>query len=146
MEEYLVKNIHMHFDKLVEMYGFKIKAELNEGNSYMIEYNSENFVFRIEKYFREFYLTVYSINEPDTEINLFNLLEYLNQEKLIVPKSKFFSGENSIEECFKKQFEYLLSVLIDNYFDINYFFNTDKFKSNIDNLKQYWKNNHSSSS
>ena len=139
MEENFVKDIHVHFDKLVEIYGFKIKAELNDGNSYMIEYSSKDFAIRVEKYFKEFYLTVYSVNEPDTEINLFNLLEYINLGKLIVPKSKFFSGERSLDECFKKQFEYLYSVFIDNYFEINYFFKTDKYESNIVKLKQYWK-------
>ncbi len=139
MEDNLTKYIHEYFDKLVEIYGFKINAELNEGNSYMLEYISKDFAIKIDKYYREFYLTVYSTNEPDIKINLFNLLEYINCGKLIIPKSKFFSGEKTLEECYKKQFEYLYSVLIENYFEINYFFKTDKYKSNIAKLKQYWK-------
>ena len=142
MEKSFIKYIYEFFKWLIEMYGFQIRAELNEGQSYMIEYTSNNFVIKIEKYFREFYASFYEINKPDNEINLFNLLEYLKQDDSKTPKSEYFREEKDINECYRKQLSYISSVIHENYDLINAFFNKDNYEVNIARFEEYWKGKH----
>jgi hypothetical protein len=128
------------FKRLIEIYGFQIKTESNEGQSYMIEFSSGTFVIKIEKYFREFYATLYKINKLDSEINLFNLLEFLKQGETKVPKSEYFRKEKDIDECYKKQLAYLSSVIYDNYNLINKFFTNDDYEIKSAEFEKYWKN------
>ena len=69
MEQVFLKYIYEFFKKLLEIYDFQIKLELNEKKSYMIEYGSKDFVIKIEKYFREFYASLYKKDKPDDEID-----------------------------------------------------------------------------
>lgn len=142
MEQSFIKYIYEFFKRLIEVYGFKIKTELNEGQSYMIEYSSGDFVIKIEKYFREFYATLYKINKLDSEINLFNLLEYLKQGNTQVPKSEYFRKEKNIEECYRKQLAHISSVIYENYGLINDFFNEENYESNVMGFEKYWKSKH----
>lgn len=142
MEKGFVNYIHAFFKKLIEEYGFQIKKELNEGQSYMIEYSSGNFVLKIEKYFREFYALLYKVDKSDYEINLFNLLEYLKQADANIPKSEYFRKENDIEECYRKQLDYISSVIYENYDLIDEFFNADSYKVKITEFEKYWKSKH----
>ncbi len=142
MEQNFLKYIYEFFKKLIEIYGFQIKAELNEGQSYMIEYSSGNFVIKIEKYFREFYATLYKINKPDKEINLFNLLGYLRQGDAQVPKSEYFRNEKDVEECYKKQLNHISRVIYENYNLINDFFSDNDYELKMVEFEKYWKNKH----
>jgi hypothetical protein len=142
MEQNFIKYVYEFFKRLVEIYGFKIKAELNEGQSYMIEYSSGGLVLKIEKYFREFYATLYKINKPDSEINLFNLLEYLKQNDTRIPKSEYFRKEKDIEECYRKQLAHISSVIYENYNLINDFFGSDDYEIKMAEFEKYWKNKH----
>ena len=142
MEQNFVKYIHEFFEKLVEHFQFKIKKELIQEQSYVIEYISKNFVIKIEKYFREFYARLYEINDLNNEINLFNLLEYLNQGSINVFKSEYFRNEKNLEECYRKQLEHISSAAYTNFFLINDFFSQDKYKLKIADFEKYWKNKH----
>ncbi|MXV14540.1 hypothetical protein [Hufsiella ginkgonis] len=142
MEQSFIKYICEFFKGLVEMYGFKIKKELNEEQSYMIEYSSGDFVIKIEKYFREFYATLYKINKPDSEINLFNLLEYLRQGDTQIPKSEYFRKEKNIEQGHRKQLAHISSVIFENYNLINDFFSSDNYEIRVAEFEKYWKNKH----
>jgi len=142
MEQNFIKYVYEFFKRLIEVYGFQIKTELNEGQSYMIEYNSGNFVIKIEKYFREFYVTLYKLNNPDKEINLFNLLEYLRQGDAQVPKSEYFRNEKNIEECYKKQLNHISEVIYENYNLINDFFNSNDYELKMVEFEKYWKSKH----
>lgn len=144
MEQSYIKYIHEFFSKLMELYGFILKKELNEEQSYMIEYSSVNFVIKVEKYFREFYTTLYKLNKPDNEINLFNLLEYLKQDELQVPKSEYFHNEKDIEKCYKKQLNHISGVVYENYNLINDFFNGNDYdyELKMSEFEKYWKNKH----
>ncbi len=143
MEQSFIKYIYGFFTSLIELYGFQIKTELNEGKSYMIEYSSGIFVIKIDKYFREFYATLYKRNKPDSEINLFNLLEYLKQDNEQVPKSEYFRKEKDLEESYKKQLNYISSVIYENYNLINDFFSSDDYEIKRTEFEKYWKNKHS---
>lgn len=142
MEPAFIKYNYEFFKKLTEVYGFKIKTELIEEQSYMIEYRSDNFIIKIEKYFREFYVTLYKINKPDKEVNLFNLLEFLKQGDKHVPKSEYFHTEKDIEECYKKQFAHISSVIYDNYELIYDFFREEKYELKVMEFEKYWKGKH----
>ncbi|GAA4314533.1 hypothetical protein [Compostibacter hankyongensis] len=116
--------------------------ELNEGQSYMVEYSSDNFVIKIEKYFREFYTSIYKINKPDDEINLFNLLEYLKWDDAKADKSAYFRNEKDLEECYKKQLKHISSIIYENYNLINDFFSSDEYELKMAEFEWYWKNKH----
>lgn len=100
MDAPFIKYIFSFFNSLVDLHGFKKKNELAGGQSYMVEYSFKNFVIKIEKYFREFYASVYQLNDSDNEINLFNLLEYLKQDNT-PPRSEYYSKENDLDEYFR---------------------------------------------
>lgn len=142
MEKSFIEYIYEFFRQLVELRGFKVKAELNEGQSYMIEYSSNNFVIKIQKYFREFYATVYKINKPDNEVNLFNLLGYLKQDDTEIPQSEYFRKEKDIEKCYRKQLAHISSVIYDNYDLISDFFNENSYELNVMKFERYWKSKH----
>lgn len=142
MEQAFLKYIYKFFKNLIEVYGFKTKTELNEGQSYLIEYSSDNFIIKIQKYFREFYVTLYKLNKPDYEINLFNLLEYLRKGDRQVPKSEYFHDEKDIEECYRKQFAHISSVVYDNYKLINDFFRESEYELNTMEFEKFWKDKH----
>ena len=142
MKQNFIKYICDFFKKLIEIYGFYLKAELNEGESYLIEYGSSRFVIKIEKYFREFYVTLYKINKTDSEINLFNLLAYLKKESVKIPSSEYFSKEKDIEECYRKQLAHISSVIYDNINLIDDFFKEDKYELNVIEFEKFWKNKH----
>jgi hypothetical protein len=142
MEQSFIKFIYEFFNRLIAAYGFKIKVDLNEDQSYLIEYSSKDFVVKIEKYFREFYVSLYKLSNPNYEINLFNLLEYLKQGASNIPKSEYFRKEKDIEECYKKQLAHISSVIYDNYDLIDDFFSDEQYEINVIEFENFWKKKH----
>lgn len=142
MDQIFLKNIRLIFKELTDIYGFRLKTELNEGQYYLIEYSSSEYIIQIEKYFREFYTSLYKTNKPDSKINLFNMLEYVKQGELQIPKSEYFRSEKDIEECYKRQLNHIADVIYENYGLINNFFNKDNYELNIIEFQKYWKNKH----
>ena len=140
MDQIYVDYLYGYFNKLTELYNFRINSEINEGQTYMIEFSSVEFSFKIEKYFREFYLSVYKSDDKDNSISIFNLIEYLNQGLSDTPRFKSFSGARNLDECYKKQFDYLATVISDYYTVISGFFSKDNYKSNILGFDKYWRN------
>ncbi|WP_183577507.1 hypothetical protein HDF18_11125 [Mucilaginibacter sp. X5P1] len=142
MEQIFTKHINELFKKLIDTYGFKRKTDLNENESYMILFASEKIAIRIEKYFRELYTSLYKVDEPDFEVNLFNLLDYLIQDDEKVPQGEYFHREKDLEECYKKQLTYVSSVIDENYDLISDFFNADKYELRTAEFEKYWRNKH----
>lgn len=141
MEQNFTKYVHEFFKKPMETYDFRIKTELNDDQSYLIEYSSKDFVIKIENYFREFYASLYKINYPNREINLFNLLEYLKQNDVIVPKCDYFRKEKDIDVCYRKQLNHISIVINDNYVLIKDFFSSGNYELEIIEFEKYWKTN-----
>lgn len=143
MEPNFIKNyINDVFQRLIEIHGLEIIKELNQGQLYMIEFISKDFVIKLEKYFREFYASLYKVNRPDEEINLFNLLEYLRQDDTGIFKSEYFHKEKDIKQCYIKQLNYISSVIYENYTLIDDFFADTNYEIKIAEFEQYWKNKH----
>jgi hypothetical protein len=141
MEQKFIKYIK-EFLKKLEGYGFQIKTELSDGESYTVEYFSKELVLKIEKYFREFYVSLYKINKPDSGINLYNLVEYLIRNDNISFKPGNFLKEKDLEECYRKQFEEISNIFFNNYAEIYGFFNDENYELNMEEFKKYWKNKH----
>lgn len=142
MEQVYLKFIDEFFERLIEEYGFRIKEEFNEGQSFMIELNSGAFVIKIEKYFLEFYATLFNTKSLDNEINLFNLLEFLKKDDKNIPKSEYFRNEKDIEECYRKQLANISSAIYDNLSLINEYFNSEGYERRVMEFEKYWKNKH----
>lgn len=142
MAQIFEKYIGCFFEKLMKVYSFKIKSEINEGQTYMIEYSSTDFVIKIEKYFREFYVTLYKVNDESNEINLFNLLEFVKQKDLNISKSKYFPTGKNLEECYKVQLKYMSTVIYDHYDIIIDFFCNGNYKSRLAEFNKYWQDKH----
>lgn len=142
MEQNFIIYVYQYFKNLIELYGFHIIKEFKDEQSYLIEYSSDDFVIKIEKYYREFYPTIYKIGKPNSEINFFNLLEYLKKGNVEIPVSNYFHKEKDIEECYKKQLAHISSVIIENLDLIFNFFNKDKYETNVLEFEKYWKSKH----
>lgn len=137
MEEDFIKYISVFFKTLIDIYGFNIKREVNDGQSYSIEYNSDIVGIKLEKYRREFYVTLYKLNRPDREINLFNLLDYVNQTKSKALESNYFRDEKNIEAYYRKQLNYISEAIYDNYNVIKDFFSSNNYESKVADLEMY---------
>jgi len=142
MEQIFIKYINTFFNSLIDVFGFTVKDEFDDGQSYLIEYSSKTFVIKIEKYFREFYAALYRLDDSQEEINLLNLLDYLNQDNEIKLVSESFHQEKNIEECYKKQLNQISTLIYDNFPAINDFFKSDDYKSKVISLKNYIINKH----
>lgn len=130
--EYLL----VHFGKLIEKYGFERQNEINDGQSYSVEYRSNVFVIKIEKYRREFYVTLSKIG-AEKAINLFNLLDYLIKDSKDAPKSEYFSSEENFEESYRKQLDHLSTVIYTNMDLIKDFFSSENYEVKVDEIDKY---------
>jgi hypothetical protein len=139
MEQKFVKYLYSSFAQLVERYGFVKQGEINEGKSYSIEYCSDIFTIKLEKYSREFYVTLYKTGSPDNGVNLFNLLDYLKSSNF--SNFKYFDGELQGEiqlgEYYKKQFNHLATTVQDNMVMINNFFNSENLESKLSDITKF---------
>lgn len=131
-----IKHLNPYFEILISEYGFRKQNEINDGQSYSIEYNSDTFTIKVEKYRREFYVTVCKIGS-DKEINLFNLLGYLKRNSKDVPKSEYFTNEKNIDESYRKQFVHISDTIYDNFKVISDFFITGNYEAKIAEIEKY---------
>lgn len=135
-------DVNDFFKFLLLEFNFHITKEESENDDYSIEYSSTSFVIKIEKYFKEFYVTLYKFNDSNSEINLFNLLQFLRRGELLIPMSEYFKNEKNIDECYQKQLTYLSQIIYKNYDQINDFFDEKKYKENIIELEDFWRREH----
>ncbi|MCB0490630.1 MAG: hypothetical protein KDC99_19310 [Cyclobacteriaceae bacterium] len=132
------KHIEECFAKLVNRYGFRKGKELQSGESYSIEYSSERFVIKLEKYRHEIYVTMYKTGS-DKEINLFNLLSYMEQSRS-VPQSEYFEQESNVEERYRKQLTHLSTAIYQNFVSIDNFFSGDDYESKAAEIDKFVMN------
>lgn len=137
MQEDIVKYIDDCFENLLGKFGFIKQNEVNEDRTFFVEFSAKTFAVKLEKYRREFYATLYKKDRPDDEINLYNILQYLNQNSSNVPESNYFVDEDDIEECYRKQIRHLASDISDYFPQLDEFFNHEEYDSEIENLDKY---------
>lgn len=137
MDQEFLKYIHDCFAKLIEGHEFSKENEVNDGQSYSVEYHSNIFGIKLEKYRREFYATLYKTGNPDSEVNLFNLLHYLNKGSSNVPEAEYFRDENDIKECYRKQLKHISTTIYKNFSAINEFFVNRNLDSELVNIQKF---------
>ena len=120
--------------------GFIKSMEWSEGRSYSIEYSSDCFVFKIDQYYREFYLSLYKPGKSGGTVDLYNLIDYLFQGSSVVVESKYFSEEETLNECYKKQFKYLADTVYSYYSAICDFFSAVDFESKMKDIDRFMIN------
>ena len=140
MEHRFIEYLYGTFSKLVEKYGFHKSTELIDEQSYSVEYRSNNFVIKLEKYRREFYVTLYKTGYSNKGVNLFNLLKFLKKASSDVPMSKYFKEEKDMEECYKKQLNYISNTIYDNFIAINDFFKSGNYESKLMDIEKFMLN------
>jgi hypothetical protein len=59
----------------------------------------------------------------------------LPQDLTNVPESEYFREEKDIEECYKKQLNYLSKVVVDNFTTISNFFRNENFELKVADLE-----------
>lgn len=126
------------FSKYVIKYNLTYKDEFYDHQSLCIEYQSENFIIKIEKYRRDFDIILYKIGFCDDGINLFNLLRYLN-----VNISEFeyyneaFNDIKALNDYYKKRLNFISTALFSNFEIIDNFFIEKNYKSNLEKINNY---------
>jgi len=128
------------FKKLVEEFGFRKTEELDEGQSYNVKFQSDAIIIEIEKYFREFYDNVSGIDDPDAGVAVYNLLSYLMRESgNAPPQPNYFKEEKNLDDCFRKQLNYIAQTILTNLEAITGFFKNEKYKEERIKLHNYLK-------
>jgi hypothetical protein len=142
MKESFLKKIDEIFEKLLVKYAGVKEHEVNEGNTYFVDYRFESFVLNIENYRREIYAALYKVGDSHNVVNLFNLLMYLNQGSPNVPEANYFKDEEDLEECYKKQLVHISSIVDDNFTIINTFFNRQNLDSKFKDIREFMIRKH----
>lgn len=133
MKSNVLQYVHEYFERI----GFKKQNELDDDQSYSVEYTSDVFVVKLEKYRREFYVTLYRTGHPDDEIGLFNLLQYLNKGVPEAFEANYFSDESNIDECYRKQLQYLSATVQENLTAISEFFRIGDYDLKIKAVQKF---------
>ncbi|HOF16647.1 MAG TPA: hypothetical protein PLF32_02420 [Bacteroidales bacterium] len=126
------------FSKYVIKYNLTYKDEFYDHESLWIEYQSKNFIIKIEKYRRDFYIILYKIGFCDDGINLFNLLRYLN-----INISEFeyynetFDDIKALNDYYKERLNFISTALFSNFEIIDKFFIEKNYKSNLEKINNY---------
>lgn len=134
MREYL----YACFTKLIDEYGFSRVGEINDRQAYEIEFRSSVFVIRLEKYHREFYPILYKTDDPDNEIDLFNLLSFLNKDftEFKYERREFHSND-ALEEYYEKQCNRISTTLYKHFAVICQFFNSRDYQSKVAEMTKF---------
>lgn len=137
MKPNYLKYINEYFNLFIKTYGFVKQNEINDGDSYSVEFCCKTFIIKIEKYHREFYLYLCKSGYPEDEINIINLLNYMSKANSKVQKSTYFTDEKDVDECYRKQLKYLSDLVAENLLRIESFFRDEDYKSNFIDLNKY---------
>lgn len=141
MDELFLKSADESLSKLIRKYHFIKRKSVNDNESYYIEYSSNSFGIKLEKYHREVYATLYRLDYPKKEINLFNLLNFLNQNRdSNYITSNYFDKEKDINKCYKMQLKNLSMIIYENFDLLNDFFNSENYLSNFENVEKFMIN------
>ena len=68
------------------------------------------------------------------------MLCYLNQESSNIPKSEYFTDDSNLEECYKKQMNYISDMIYENFDIINDFFNDVDFDLRFAEIEKFMLN------
>ncbi len=145
MQEDTARYINDCFQNLVEEFGFVKQREVNEDQTFFVVFSTKTFAVKVVEYRRELYAWLHRVDHPDEEvdlytddeIDLYNLIEYLNQNSSNVPKSNYFVDEVDLEECYRKQIKLITSTISDFFPQLDEFFNREEYNSELENIDRF---------
>lgn len=132
--------ISSSFGSLAEKHGLHQQKEVNDAQSYSLEYSSKYFTLKLEKYRDEFYATLYKQGNSDKEIGLFNLLAYLAGPLLDCPAAEYFHNESNIEERYRKQLIHIATALDQHFTAISDFLEAEDYASKAAKVNEFMVN------
>lgn len=139
MEKTISKYLNDSFAQLVEKRGLRKSKEFSDKQSFSADYVVSNFTIKIEKYWRQFYVTLFKTGNNEGGVNLFNLLSYLHQTSSDVPVSNYFEGDD-LDDSYKKQLSYLASVVDSNFTAIEDFFKEGNYELKMAEVRNFMIN------
>ncbi|MCJ7484388.1 MAG: hypothetical protein MUO31_15670 [Thermodesulfovibrionales bacterium] len=130
--------INKYFNFLIKELGFSKKEE-NSDNSEFFNVTFANSLMgvTIEKYRREIYMSIFNCANAEKKVDIYNLINYLEQDKKKYLKSKFFTKEHNLEECFRLQIEWLAELLIKYFPKIKEFISNEKSDQHFADVTKY---------
>jgi hypothetical protein len=138
MEKETLDYINECFAELVRKFGFRKVDEFNDGQQFWIEFRSDVFGIRLEKYRQELYPTLYKIGFPEDEINLFNLLRFLNVHSSGFEYSRRdIIGKEELNAYYREQVEEISTAIYKSFAAISVFFARDDFKLEVAKLREF---------
>lgn len=143
MKYLLDEYVQSYFRFLTEDYNFIESVSVSDGQAFQVEFCSKAVNVKIEKYRREIYVNLYKPSNPNNEMNLFVLLQFLHEKtdrKTIA--SNYFSDVNDIGECFRLQIQDVATALKSNIDDIMSFFLSEDFENKIYDVNRFVIDHH----
>ena len=116
---------------------FVVAEKAWEGNDFYITYLSSKFGLKIENYRGDLLATVFPIENPELEIALYNLLDYLSLENAESNDRRHYMKSNVSEDRYKSQTLYLVGEMDKNFEAIAEFFSSGVFLLKFNEVKNY---------
>jgi hypothetical protein len=129
--------INLYFGFLVSDYEFVKCREVEEDNTFFIEFGSTTVSLKLEKYRREIYVYLYKPTLPNNGINLFLLLQFLSKDTASKTESNYFTKILNSEENYKMQVQWIAMVLKSNIDKIIEFFLAPDIDEKIQEVNRY---------
>lgn len=108
-----------------------------------IHFESDFVGVRLERYHYEIYATVYRTGDRENQVNLFNLLEFLNVDfERFIYSSDPVNEHGGIDKYARKQLLNIAKAVHENQSRIRDFFKDERYASNIADVRQFMINNY----
>lgn len=137
MSEDIGSQVDRYFRFLSDEFGFVKSHERCDQNEYEARFCAHDLAIRLEKYRRELYAYLSKPSEPHEEVNLFVLVDYLNNDTKDAVDSNYFRDEERLDECYRLQIEWLADVIGRHLPEIREFFSDKLYRENCSALKDY---------
>lgn len=132
MQQKYINQVQISFNYLIADHGFLKGGEVNSGDIYFSVYESLSFCVKVEKYRKDFYITLFRPAMPELEIELFNLLSFLSRKGEKTLKS---ISRDKGKDPIRKQVTTLAGTLLSNLEIIRLFFMDSSFEERVDELR-----------
>jgi hypothetical protein len=127
MNSDLASLVNQSFAPFVDNHGLTQLGEVNDGETYSIEYASDVFVIRLERYRDALLPSLYKAGFAHKRVGLFNLVAYLTNPSQNSPVADYFPDEQDLGERFRKQTVHIAATLDGYWTSIVQFFSTSNY-------------------
>lgn len=129
--------VNQYFSFLKVNHGFVLSGQEIHNSDYRIVMTSPDLVIKLEKYRRELYCYISRLDDPESEVHLFNLLRYLSSGNISESSLQYFSHIEDATESLTLQLKLISGKIQDNYLSIAEFFEKENYKSNLSKLNAF---------